>query len=665
LSISERLGPAKLGLKESPVDRRWFNQPRADLEEDPKKKDGKPQEGPHAQVFDTLKRIRERTRIRRDMDFFHACLYSDSDLYSFAGGRGAVYDYKQDTLTFNVVRRNVDTTTAKISKNRPSPMAITTGGNYAQQRRARKLTKFFEGQFDASDVWKTSPLICRDALIFGTGITHNYRVGKRIVHERIFPWELSIDPRDGMYGKPRCIYLRRWVDKSVLAERFPRFREEIFSAEKQDDWLEGWDPGWDDTSDMVLVVEAWHLRSGDEAKDGRHTIAITTCTLVDEEYERDYFPFTALQYQPGLMGYFGEGMARQLTGIQYEVNAIALSVQNAHYMTGTSYVMVEEGSGIETDTLDNGALSVIRYRQNPPMWVNPAPAHPDTFNYLMALRGQLSFEETGVSQLDAQSQKPQGLNSGTALRRYNDITTEKFLPFGRQYEDYHVELAWQQFDLAEEIHSEETNYRVRSTGKTWGTNVLDDLKYADVRLDREQFVLRVFPTSMLAQTPEGRLAQIQDLINIGFVTQEEGMALLEMPDIERLQSFKNSPRRIIEKLVQQMLDAEDPSNDNAYVYPEPGFPFQLCRDLGLMMWLDAKLDGCPEENLALVWQFITDSATEMDKMAKGIQSTTPPGQNPEVQAAQPAASPDLQVPTMSEDAALRAQQAAITGMEAA
>ena len=58
-------------------------------------------------------------------------------------------------------------------------------------------------------------------------------------------------------------------------------------------------------SDLVMVVEGWHLRSGKNMTDGRHTLACSSGSLLDEEYTKDRFPFTFLHYSPRLLGFLG------------------------------------------------------------------------------------------------------------------------------------------------------------------------------------------------------------------------------------------------------------------------------------------------------------------------------------------------------------------------
>jgi hypothetical protein len=43
--------------------------------------------------------------------------------------------------------------------------------------------------------------------------------------------------------------------------------------------------------------------------------------------------------------------------------------------------------------------------------------------------------------LSAAAQKPAGLDSGKALREYNDIESDRFMTIGQAYERYYLQLA--------------------------------------------------------------------------------------------------------------------------------------------------------------------------------------------------------------------------------
>ncbi len=580
-------------------------------------------EEPHSHVFQILERISDQTQLQRQADLYHACLYDDAALIGLGPQVYSATEYEPAQLAFNVVRQAVDTLTAKIAKNQPLPAPITSGGTFRQKRRAQKFGKAIEGQFDISGVWRTSPTIARDCALFGTGLSYNYRVGETIYHERVLPWEVRVNPREAFYGKPRNIYLRRWVDRYVLAERYPEFAEEIEDAESPT--AEEFDLGYDDTCDLVLVAEAWHLPSkpviDDEEHDGWHSICISNKTLLKRPYKHQYFPFAALRMSDPIFGFFGTGLAKQLTGLQYTINDTAAVVQEAHALSG-GYILVEAGSNVDTDKLQNGRGLILRYNGTPPQWISPEPAHPDTWRFARDLI-PMAFEMSGVSQLSAQSQKPPGVESAIAMNTFNDFETERFALFAKQYEEYHIDVAWQLFDLMEEIQKDGGKLKIRTTSRDRGARVLKEYEYDKIRLDRSDFVLQVWPTSLLSKKPSARIQEIEQFINLGWLTPEDGRELLDFPDLDRHNSLAGAASRIVDDILDKMLDADDPNKPGVYTYPEPEFNLKLCIAKGIQAYLDARADGAPDENLQLVQQFIEDARELLNPTPEEPAAPTP------------------------------------------
>lgn len=591
-ATSKRLEKAE--RKDKPLDLRWWRE-----------------EEPHEAVWSQVRRISRSTGARAKQDVFYACLYDDAELGALLHGSQAIGEWTPQTMTTNLVKRQVDAFVAKLSKSRPVPMALTNGGTYGEQRRAKSLSKFFEGALDQVGYWQTRPMLLRDGAVFGSGIAHNYRVGKKLFHERVFPWEIRIDPRESQYGKPRTMYVLRYVDRLVLMERFPKHAEEIAQAEARFDDA-AWDIGYDETSDLVLVVESWHLPDGEtdekNAKNGAHAICVSNATLVIEDYKRDYFPFSKFDFSPGIAGWWGTGLAQQLEGLQFEANSIGLRLQEQGWMTGT-YVWTPPGVGFEIDHLDNGTMSHIESEVQP-VFHNPPPWHPQFFDYYLFLRGRAAAEETRLSEMAVRGEKPPGLDSGEAIRRWNSLDDEAFLPQGRADEQLAIDTSWQLFDLCEEILDEEGTFKVRTERREYGESVLEEMDFKKVHMDREKFTLRVFPTSMLKGTPAENYQTVREWMSDGLISQDEVYSLLDLPDVQRVLNLRGAARRAVEKILQDILDSSDP--ESVYVYPEPPMNLELCRALALQVFLDAFTKDADQENLDWVLQFALDAEFQLE-----------------------------------------------------
>ena len=613
----------KASRKDKPKDLRWW------LTDEP-----------HEGVWSQVRRIGRSTGARAKQDVFYACLYDDAELGALMHGSQAIGEWTPQTMVTNLVKRQVDAFVAKLSKSRPVPMALTNGGTYGEQRRAKALSKFFEGALDQVGYWETRPLLLRDGAVFGSGLAHNYRVGTKLFHERVYPWEIRIDPRVAQYGKPRSLYVLRYVDRLVLMERFPKNAQDILDAESRFEDA-AWDIGYDETSDLVLVIESWHLPDGEttdkDAKNGAHSICVSNATLVIEDYKRDYFPFSKFDFSPGICGWWGTGLAQQLEGLQFEANSIGLRLQEHGWMTGT-YVWTPPDVGFEIDHLDNGVLSHI-VSETQPQFFNPPPWHPQFFDYYLFLRGRAAAEETRLSEMAVRGEKPPGLDSGEAIRRWNSLDDEAFLTQGRQDERTAIDTSWQLFDLCEEIIDEGSPYKVRTERREYGESVLEEMDFKKVHMDREKFTLRVFPTSMLKGTPAENYQTVREWMSDGIISMDEIYSLLDLPDVQRVLNLRGAARRAVEKILQGILDADDP--ESAYVYPEPPMNLELCRALALQTFLDAFTKDADPKNLDWVLQFALDAEFQLEGPPEGSPDPNAEAtqQQMDEQAARPGAVP--------------------------
>lgn len=277
-------------------------------------------------------------------------------------------------------------------------------------------------------------------------------------------------------------------------------------------------------------------------------------------------------------------------------------------MTGT-YVWTPPGCGFEIDHLDNGVLSHIESEVKPEFF-NPPAWHPQFFDYYLFLRGRAAAEETRLSEMAVRGEKPAGLDSGEAIRRWNSLDDEAFITQGRQDERTAIDTSWQLFDLAEEILDEEGSFRVRTERREYGESVLEEMDFKKVHMDREKFTLRVFPTSMLKGTPAENYQTVREWMSDGLISMDEVYALLDLPDVQRVLNLRGAARRAVEKILQDILDADDP--ESAYVYPEPQMNLELCRALALQVFLDAFTKDAPPENLDWVLQFALDAESALE-----------------------------------------------------
>ena len=188
-------------------------------------------------------------------------------------------------VTFNIIASMIDTVVSKITKNKPKPEFLTEGGEWHLQQKAKKLTKYCEGIFYSTQLYREATRAFTDACIFGTGAIKFFKENNEIKAERILIDELKTDESESFYGKPSVLHQVKFIHKDKLKEMFPGNDASI------DDAL-NFETSYSISKHyrsrmLVYVVESWHLPSSKDATDGKHTITIASKTLFAETYTKN------------------------------------------------------------------------------------------------------------------------------------------------------------------------------------------------------------------------------------------------------------------------------------------------------------------------------------------------------------------------------------------
>lgn len=518
--------------------------------------------------------LKENQAYRYNQTAIFAKLYGNQSLYNFAGASTRNMDQTkglpQDRPTFNLIQSVTDTLVSRLSQSRPQPVFLTEGGNYKARTMGKKLNNFIQGEFYHTKTYEKATISLRDAAVTGTGVLHIYETpDARVGLERVLQTELLVDPNEAMYGEPRQMYRLKLVDRKVLAANFPKYQEKIKTATKASP-----DNSTDaskSVSDLIMVVEGWHLPSGKGFKDGRHMLACSSGMLLDEPYTKDWFPFTFLHYSPRLLGFWGQGVAEQLMGTQLDLNSILYTISRAIKLVGVPRIFMDESSKVVSSHFDNQIGTVIKYRGGPSNKPTYEVANSNAAD-LYAERDKLiqyGYQQSGVSALQASSQKPQGLDSGEAIRTYDDISTDRFATLSRRYDDMFIDLSYKFIDLAKDIAERDGEYSTVYPSKD-GTQEIDLPK---ATLLEDTFVIQCFTQSSLPKDPAGRLAKITEMTQAGMISIQEGRRLLDYPDLEQVERLANAG----EERIFQILD--DIIETGKYTPPDPFMDLELAQKL--------------------------------------------------------------------------------------
>jgi hypothetical protein len=568
--------------------------------------DGKNSDERAAQMLTTAAYLKESQAYRYRQAAIFARLYGNQSLYSFAGTNIAKIDQDhglpQDRPTFNLVQSVTDTLVSRLSQSRPQPVFLTDNGDYKQRNLAKKLNNFLWGEFYQSKAYEKGTIALRDALVEGTGVIHVYETpDHRVGLERVFLTELLIDPNEAIYGEPRQLFRLKLIDRDVLLANFPKLKDKITMASA------GTPDNSSDSSkkvsDLVMVVEGWHLPSGKDMHDGRHTLACSTGSLIDEEFDKSNFPFAFLHYSPRLLGFWSQGVAEQLMGTQLELNQILFTISRSIKLMGVPRIFIEDGSKVVSAHMNNEIGSIVKFRgQKPIIETNNSNAAD-----LYAERDKLiayGYQQSGVSALQASSQKPQGLDSGEAIRTYDDISTDRFASLSRRYDNFYIDLTYLILDQAKDIalppeEGGQGKYSTVYPNKN-GTKEIDLPKAA---MMQDEFVVQCFTQSSLPKDPAGRLQKVTEMVQAGMITLQEGRRLLDYPDLEQVEKLANAGEERILQTLDEIIE------HGKYTPPDPFVDLQLATTLTtqyINLYAPAKLE---ESKMDLLRQYFTQIQT--------------------------------------------------------
>jgi len=567
----------------------------------------------HKSVFQHVNHLDKEQSHKELSNVRHMKLYGNFNIlglnaynYSVDGNQQRNRSSIANRLTLNVIQSITDTATAKISKNKPRPQFLTNGGDWFLQEKAKKLTQFCEGIFHCTDIYAKARKVFLDSCIFGTGALKVFRKGNEIEVERVFINELKIDDVEAVYGEPRQMHQTKFIHRDVLISMFPEHKDKLLKTNPSSSQLA---PASIRTS-MIQVIESWHLPSGPTKDadgkpikhDGVRSISVENVTLLKEPWDKPYFPFVFLRWGLRPLGFFGQGIAEQLQGIQLEMNKILKTIQISMHLTSIPKVFVDSGSNVVTSHLNNEIGGIIKYAGTKPSYESVGAVPRELFDQLDRLY-QRAHEQVGVSQLSAASLKPAGLDSGKALREYNDIETERFMNIAQRYEEFFLDACEQMIDIAREIYADTKKFDVKVKGEKF----LETIDWKDVDMEEDKYLMQVFPTSSLSSTPAGKLQDVQELLAAGFLNREQAIKLLDFPDVNAVTDLQTAALENIEKAIATMI------GDGKYVPPEP---FQNLA-LGLQTVQEAYLfhqnENAPEERLELLRRWMGDANALLNK----------------------------------------------------
>ncbi len=545
-------------------------------------------------------------------------LYCNLSVYSYAGSSVAKMNKTRtlpdDRPTFNLIQACTDTLVARLSQARPEPKFLTDNGDYKQRHLAQRLNQFILGEFYQTKTYEKATKMLRDGIVMGTGALKVYEgEDNKVCVDRVLLTDLFVDENDSINGDPQQLYQLKLMDRDKLLQNYPDLKDVI--AGTPNSYPDNAPDTGRTTADQIMLVEGWKLASGPN-KDapgytpGRHTIATVNGIILDEEFHKVKFPFVFLNYSDPFLGFFGQGLATQLFGTQITLNRILYTIARAITLVGVPRIFQEQSSKVVKAHHNNEIGVIITYSGTKPSYeVAPCNA-PELYAERDKLI-QYGFQQCGVSSMQATAQKPEGLDSGAAMRAYDDISSDRFAELSRKYDNVFVDLAYLIADTAMEIAEKYGSYQTVYPNKD-GTREID---LPAMKFLKDPFVIKCFTESALPRTPAGRMQTVTEQVQAGMLSLKEGRRLMRYPDLEQNEVLDNASEERIFQLLDKIVE------DGTYTMPDIFMDLPLAVELTvkyLNLYLAANLE---EDKAEMLRTFFKQCQTL-------IQASQPPAQQP-------------------------------------
>jgi len=485
-----------------------------------------------AQLLSTTAFLKNYHSARIRQASLYSRLFSGKPLYNYLASTSTLDNSQQMPMgrpTANVVYSCIDTIVSLITQATPRPVFLTDAGSYEQQRLGKQINSFIEGEFYRSKTKRLGAEAFRDCCQLGNGFIKVLEKDNRAVHERTLETELLVDFNDAYYRKPQALIQTKLCDRGLYAELYPKAEEKVYKA--AGGTVDSSPQSIETVSDHFIISEGWHLPSGKDAKDGRHTIVCSEGVILDEDWDKDFFPFAKLDYNQNTVGWFAQGLAEILFPTQMEIYKMLIIASQSIEMTGVPKIIISELSKVLETAFNNNISSIIKVKSmaEAPQFVNATSNNQEIYDYIKWLIDN-AYQMSGVSAMAAQAKKAAGVQSGEAVRELNDLQSARFAALERRYYDFYPDLAYLTFDKACDIARREGKYSTIYPGRH-GIEKLDFPKAA--LLLKDNFVIQCFNEASLPRDPAGRQARLSEMLAAGEIDKNEFRKMSNFPDLEQ------------------------------------------------------------------------------------------------------------------------------------
>lgn len=427
--------------------------------------------------------------------------------------------------SFSVIRSCIDSLVSKIASNKVRPYVHPINGTYKAKQVTRQVRQYLDFILDKQDIQAKVTEAFRLACIFDTGYLFinpfTYEV------EVLQPFTVAMFNMEAAYGQPKSMIVKRNnYPESLLDEK---------------------DRNGMDYCQYIMTIDL---------EDHKAEIWINGTKIKEKKYKADVLPIVSIYYSRPLYGRKTYSLVDALEGIQEQIDMISTKIAAASEMTSANTTYVVEGSSLKAQDISNRTANVYTVKMPagtstiPVMNVAPTVLDP-VWERLLQMYIDKAYEITGISKLSAQSKKPSGLDSGTALATMEDIESERF-----------------QTQLDNYIQSFKDLVRIMIEVLPDDADILpadiysSPYQWKDIKKLVHTMKINFAADSALSKDPSEKLKQISQISQIGAIDINELLQQLDSTDLEGAYKEASSKINAIEKCMENAIENGD------YTVPE-------------------------------------------------------------------------------------------------
>jgi hypothetical protein len=555
----------------------------------------------------------------------------------------------ENPIEWNLCRSLVSTATSDIAAGQqPKVQFVASNADWQTRRKGPKLDAFITGLWSArqepyADIWELGVQAFRDAAICGIGaikIESDIQAG-RVVHTRVLPWGLLVDPGDGRAGAPKNLTHVYTESRQQLLAWYPEAAGALALAKvgySTDDEFDGLSAiatytGVETVVESIRCYEWWSLPLGPESK-GKHVLAFDGGILLEEEWTRDSFPFALIRWDRSFQGWHGHSLIDDISLINDEMNNLLARIARTVRLTSLNIVWSRDGETVNVNNED--AANYTYTGPTPPQTECPQPVNPTHLQLLNSYKSS-AYELSGVNQQTATAQKQPGIEAASAIRLVSDLQSKRFAVALKAYQSLFVEVARHDISCVRELAEDDKDFSVK-----WpGNGFLKSINWRAVDLADDMFSIQIASAPSIKGTAADRMQTAQELYGSGQISSDSFLAIRTYLDLPGELDRTSRQRNVVESYVDAWLDAtpeEIESNVNSEGKPlfRPPIRWMRLEDALLQVadaYLQAEIDGVPDDNRDLFLRWIEMADSEIQKKQARLAALqqpppAPPGAPP-------------------------------------